>query len=44
MTLASKVKKKPSRREQSERMKKLLERRRKKGLQKWVKVPKKENL
>ena len=43
MTPASKVKKNPSRREQSERMKKLIERRRKKGLQPWVKVPKKEN-
>ena len=29
--------------EQSERIKKLLERRRKKGLQSWVKIPKKEN-
>ena len=43
MTPASTVKKNPSKREQSERIKKLLEHRRKKGLQKWVKVPKKEN-
>ena len=43
MTPASTVKKNPSKHEQSERIKKLLERRRKKGLQKWVKVPKKEN-
>ena len=42
MTLARTVKKNPSRREQSERIKKLLERRRKKGLQAWVKTPKKE--
>ena len=39
MTPASTVKKNPSKHEQSERIKKLLERRRKKGLQKWVKVP-----
>ena len=43
MTLARTVKKNSSKHEQSERIKKLLERRRKKGLQKWVKVPKKEN-
>ena len=43
MTLASTVKKNPSQCEESERMKKLIERRRKKGLQPWVKVPKKEN-
>ena len=43
MTVASQLKKNLSKRGESERIKKLLERRRKKGLQAWVKVPKKEN-
>ena len=43
MTPASRPKKNSSKREESERIKNLLERRRKKGLQSWVKVPKKEN-
>lgn len=43
MAVVSQLKKNPSKREESERIKKLLERRRKKGLQSWVKIPKKEN-
>ena len=43
MTIASQAKKNLSRQEQSERIKKLIERRRKKGLQPWVKSAKKES-
>ena len=43
MTVASQVKQNLSSQEQSERLKKLRERIRKKGLQPWVKSPKKES-